>query len=181
MVDVPHLRAVPADGLSAADAMPDLDSLFRTYSGYVARIAFRILGRADDVDDVVQDVFLAAAKGLSKVREVEALKGWLATITVRQSKRRLRRRKARQFFRLESVSDQSDYLPRPASAEQVSMLSDVGRVLDTLPTESRVAWVLYHLEDEPLETVAEYCGISRATAHRRLTHARKVLREAFDD
>jgi RNA polymerase sigma-70 factor, ECF subfamily len=53
----------------------DLDALFRRYSAYVAAVALRLLGRDDEVDDVVQEVFLAALRGLRQLREEGAVKG----------------------------------------------------------------------------------------------------------
>ena len=41
----------------------ELESAFRAYSRYVAAIAFRMLGCNDEVDDVVQEVFVAALRG----------------------------------------------------------------------------------------------------------------------
>ena len=77
----------------------DLASLFRSYGRYVACIAMRFLGRDEDVDDVVaQDVFLAAAPGLHTVRDPLAIRGWLATITVRMASRRLRWRRVRNLL-----------------------------------------------------------------------------------
>lgn len=70
-----------------------LAAVYRAYSSYVAAVAFRLLGRDDEIDDVVQDVFLVAARGLDRLREPAAVKGWLATVAVRISMRRLRRRR----------------------------------------------------------------------------------------
>ena len=61
------------------------------------------------------------------------------------------------------------------------MLTAVYRVLDQLPAQVRIAWVMKHVEGERLERVAEITGCSRATAHRRITRARAALLEAFDD
>ena len=41
-----------------------LDAAFRAHAAAVATLALRILGRKDDVEDVVHDVFLAAQRGL---------------------------------------------------------------------------------------------------------------------
>ena len=65
------------------DPARHLEAAFRRYSRYVAAVALRLLGRDDEVDDVVQEVFLAALRGLERLREPEAVKGWLATVTVR--------------------------------------------------------------------------------------------------
>src|SRR5258708_2484860 len=76
----------------------DLEAAFRRYSRYVAAVALRLLGRDDEVDDVVQEVFLAALRGMRRLREPEAVRGWLATVTVRIAGRRLRRRRLRTLF-----------------------------------------------------------------------------------
>jgi len=46
----------------------DIDQLFRGYARYVSAIGLRLLGRRDEVDDLVQDVFMAAMGGIAGVR-----------------------------------------------------------------------------------------------------------------
>ena len=58
----------------------ELESVYRAYSRYVAAIALRLLGSDDEVDDVVQEVFVVAMRGLRGLREPGAIRGWLATI-----------------------------------------------------------------------------------------------------
>src|SRR5215470_14551684 len=62
---------------------PGLADLFRRYARYVATIGLRLLGRDDELDDLVQDVFIEAHRGLHGLRTPDAIKGWLARITVR--------------------------------------------------------------------------------------------------
>src|SRR5687768_9978829 len=83
-----------------------IDALFRDLSRYVAGIALRVLGRPDEVDDVVQDVFIAAERGLAKLEQPEAIKGWLATVTVRVARRRLRRRR---FWKMVGLDDATEH------------------------------------------------------------------------
>ena len=62
---------------------PALAELFRRYAPYVATIASKLLGRDDgELDDLVQDVFIEAHRGLGQLRDAHAAKGWLARITV---------------------------------------------------------------------------------------------------
>ena len=46
-------------GGARRDARRQLDELFKEHSAFVARLVFRSLGRADEVDDIVQDVFIS--------------------------------------------------------------------------------------------------------------------------
>ena len=71
----------------------DLDAVFRRFAPYVARVAMRVLGPRGEIDDLVQDVFLDAHRGLGKLRDLDAIRGWLATVTVRKARRRLRRQR----------------------------------------------------------------------------------------
>src|SRR5688572_29377500 len=109
---------------------PTLGEAFRAYGAYVARIGTRILGYDDEeIDDLVQDVFTEAAAGLPALRGPGALKGWLATVTVRVAVRRLR---ARQLRRLLFRSD--DRVPTTAawagaSPEQCATIARVYALL----------------------------------------------------
>ncbi|HJX55127.1 MAG TPA: sigma-70 family RNA polymerase sigma factor, partial [Polyangia bacterium] len=69
----------------------DFDRVFREYAAYVAAIALKIMGRDDDLDDLVQEVLIEAHRGLRRLRDPRALKSWLARITVRRAIRKLRR------------------------------------------------------------------------------------------
>src|SRR3982750_1521555 len=92
----PNLRLLNGD----ASGEPSLESdqaLFQRYAPYVARIALRLLGRESDVDDLIQEVFMAAFRQRHQVRSPQAFKSWIAIIAVRAARRQLRRRRMRQF------------------------------------------------------------------------------------
>src|SRR5262245_5650468 len=76
----------------------ELREVFRTHSAYVATLAFRLLGRDDELDDVVQEVFLSALSGLRRLQSARAVRSWLATVTARKVARRIRGRRLRALF-----------------------------------------------------------------------------------
>jgi RNA polymerase sigma-70 factor, ECF subfamily len=153
------------------------EDLYQQYSAYVAALAYRILGRDAEVEDVVQDVFLAAVTGLHRLRDPGALKGWLASATVNVASRRLRRRKVLAVFGLDAPTDEEVSAPG-ASPEEKVLLSQVYFALDALPVKDRVAWVLRNVEGESLDRVAELCDCSLATAKRRISAAQEALGKA---
>jgi RNA polymerase sigma-70 factor (ECF subfamily) len=172
----------PATPVPEPDANAlDLDTLFRRYSPYVAAVAHRLLGRDDDVDDTVQEVFLAAVRGLRTVRDPQAVKSWLACIAVRVARRKLRKRRLRSFLGLEDPATYGKVTDTSASPEQRALLERVYRVLDDMPTGDRIAWALRYVEGEPLESVAVLSGCSLATAKRRIRAAARTIEEAFSD
>ncbi len=175
------LRLVGAEAAGGASTertpvdLGDFDQVFRRYAPYVARVAARLLGRDGEVDDLVQDVFLEAHRGLGSVREPSALGGWLARICVRRATRRLRRRRLLSWLSLESVREGDLPLSGGVSAEQRAEAAQLYRALDRLPAEQRVAWLLRHVEGETLPAMVELCGCSQSTVQRRLRLAESHL------
>jgi RNA polymerase sigma-70 factor (ECF subfamily) len=139
----------------------------------VAGLAGRILGRNDDVPDVVQEVFLIVHRRLSDVRQGGALRTWLGRITVREASRRLRWRRVRNL--LQPAPIEVDLVADEMAAELRPLVALLYVALDRLPARERSAWVLRHLQGEPLDHVAELCGCSLATAKRRIAAAEAAL------
>jgi RNA polymerase sigma-70 factor (ECF subfamily) len=154
----------------------DFDGLYRRYASYVAAIAARILGRDHELDDLVQDAFVNALRGLRGLREPAAIKGWLAKITVRLATRRLRARRLRRALFLDRDVGECEPVCAPsASDEERALVAKVYRALDRMPAAERVAWVLRHVQGEPLHRIPELCDCSLSTAQRRLARAQRAL------
>ncbi|HKE17723.1 MAG TPA: RNA polymerase sigma factor [Kofleriaceae bacterium] len=170
-----HLRAVPP-----APDLPTLEEAFRSHAGYVAGVAYRILGRSGEVEDVVQDVFLKAVVGLVTVREPDAIRPWLATITVRVARRRIRSRWWRDFFGPQAHGAPDLLAASTASPEQAVLVRELYRVLDRLPVDQRLAWSVRYIEGERLEAVAILCECSLATAKRRIAAAQLRIEKELD-
>jgi RNA polymerase sigma-70 factor (ECF subfamily) len=162
---------------SDGDRARELADLFTRYAPYVARIGFKLLGNDEELDDLVQDVFVEAHRGLAQLRSPDAAKGWLARITVRRAVRRLQRRRLRAFFSLEAVPDHTALIDGAATPEERAHAAAVYRRLEALPVALRVVWVLKHVEGETLDEIAVSCACSKATVQRRLRAAQAILGE----
>jgi RNA polymerase sigma-70 factor (ECF subfamily) len=158
----------------------DPDQVFRRYAAYVAATAHRLLGHDEEVDDTVQEVFVVAVRSIHKLRDPEAVRGWLACIAVRVVRRRLRWRRAKRMVGIESGS-RPDLVDQSASPEHRTLLLQVFRTLDRLPANDRIAWSLRYLQGERLEDVARQCGCSLATAKRRIAAASRVMEEVLHE
>lgn len=177
----PELRLVPPSAIGAEAGPLGLDEAFRRYSPYVATVCLRILGRGSEVEDLVQDVFLAAQRGLGNLRSPEAVKGWLVTVAVRQARKRLRARRVWALFGLDEVPEYAELADPAASPQDRALLAAIYRVLDGLPAAQRIAWTLRYVDGERLEEVASACGCSLATAKRWISSVQATLREALAD
>ncbi|MGC4091313.1 MAG: RNA polymerase sigma factor [Polyangiaceae bacterium] len=167
------------DGASVSD---DLDELVRLHSQYVAGLAYRLLGRDSDVDDIVQEVFVALLRFHGSVRNPQALRGWLATTTVRLAQRRMRTRSlsVRRWLGLEAP--ETALAPATgASPEEHVALTRVHLALQGVSPSARVAWILRYVEQERMEDVARLIGCSLTTTKRRVEAAQHAVKRALGD
>jgi RNA polymerase sigma-70 factor (ECF subfamily) len=181
----PRAEVLEASERADAELAPRLDTAaaFRRFAPYVAKIGMRILGRRDEIDDFVQDVFVAVHRHLDQLREPAALKGWLGKMAVHEATRRLRKRRLYSMLGLSggllgrgrSGYDYSDVADDAASPEQRALLASVFAALDALPASDRVAYTLRHIEGETMERIALLCGCSLSTAKRRVASAERAL------
>jgi RNA polymerase sigma-70 factor, ECF subfamily len=153
----------------------EFDQVFRRYAAYVATILFKILGHSDDIDDLVQEVFIEAHRGLHQLRDPGALKGWLARIAVRKAVRTVRRVKVLTFLGLDAQPQTTEIADTAASPEERAQLALLYRALERLPAAERAVWVLRHAQGESLDDIAIICACSKSTVQRRLRSAQKTL------
>lgn len=177
-----HLRLVePASSratVASDHAALDIDELFRELAPYVAAVGLRLLGRRDEVEDLVQDVFLDAHRAREKLRVHHEAKRWLTVVAVRKARRRLRVRRMRGWLHLGRREEPEDLAATGAKPEDRVFLGQLYAVLDRLPVQERVAWTLRHVQGEQVKTIADSLRCSLATAKRRIAAAQdKIARE----
>jgi RNA polymerase sigma-70 factor, ECF subfamily len=176
VLDFPKHESPPE---SAADI--PIEDLYKRFAPYVAAIASRILGRESEVEDVVQDVFMAALSGLKKRDQLLQAKSWFATVTVRSSMRKLRVRSLWNVFDLAEPPQYERLSDQAAGPEERRMVAEVYRALDRVSPKERVAWVLRHVQGESLEETAVLCECSLATAKRRIAAAHAVVKTRLEE
>lgn len=174
-----HLRVV---GSPREQAEPrSFDEVFKRYCPYVASIALRLFGKSDDVDDVVQEVFLVAHRNLDQVEEASKIKAWLATITVRKSMARLKRQRLRRFFSLNEEVDALELCAEGACGETIAEVQRLYREMRAWHPDERVVWTLREVEGNTLDEIVDYTGLSKSTVQRRLRRVEQRLSERLQD
>lgn len=143
-----------------------LEDVFREHSKYVAAIGIRLLGRDNEIDDFLQDVFIEAGDGLKSVRDPNAVRSWLATLAVRKARRTIRKRMLLRRIFGTTHEDAVPAISSAASPMERYLLLRCYEVLETLSANQRLAWTLRHIEGETLPEVARMCECSLATAKR---------------
>lgn len=172
-----QLVALAVEGESAA-----FETIYRRHARFAFNIAARLQGSATDVEDIVHDAFLKAHTSLGELRDTAAFRPWLGAIVVRLVRTRLRKRRLLTSLGLANGTDAVD-LDAIASAEAGpdarAQLAQIYALLQTMPSNERIAWTLRHVDRHRLESVAELSGCSLATAKRRISRAQRFLDDYF--
>jgi len=158
------------------------DRIVERYSTGVGALANRLLGWPGEVEDVSQEVFLAAYLGLKRFRGECSLKSWLFTITMNKC----RSHRRRQLLRLRTSSQVADKA-KPPSAQTASTnpmdaetFNRVRNAVGALPAKYREPVVLRYIEELGADEIARILGISQNALHVRLSRARKHLKQHLD-
>lgn len=153
------------------------EALFRRYAPMANGLALRLMGRDADLDDLVQDCFVAALRGLNSLDDPQAFAAWLGSIVVRTSYKVLRRRRlarALGLYRPEPID--VDALVSPdAPPDVVAELRALYAVVEDLPARLRVPLILRRVEGHSLDTVARLTASSLATVKRRIAEGERRL------
>jgi RNA polymerase sigma-70 factor (ECF subfamily) len=146
------------------------ERLYERYARMVHGLLLARFGRAD-VEDLVQDVFLAAWRRLDDLRDPAAFGGWLAAIT---------RRRAADHLRRPTMAELPEQV---AAAEGTSALTDAALVLRTiasLPDAYRETLVLRLVEGLTGPEIAQRTGLTAASVRVNLHRGMKLLREKLN-
>jgi RNA polymerase sigma-70 factor (ECF subfamily) len=138
----------------------------------------RTFGPGQDVDDMVQDVFLCLFRKVGGLREPKSLKAFVISITAMTIKYELRQRRVRRWIHLSGSGSVSDLeVPRteqPDAGARQALVSFYA-ILDRLSARDRAAFVLRFFEGMELTQVADALGISVSTAKRHLARIWKRI------
>jgi RNA polymerase sigma-70 factor (ECF subfamily) len=155
--------------------------IFDTHRLQVARQVHRMTGDPAAVDDLVQEVFIAAFTALSAFRGEAQLQTWLHTITVNKvrnwwdSRKRRRVREARAAHEpLTSSETPEDHIE--ASEHRRRLYEALGDLPDAL----REAFTLRAIERMSLKEASAVLGAPVSTVSYRTRRAEKLLCEALD-
>ncbi|MEM6995644.1 MAG: sigma-70 family RNA polymerase sigma factor, partial [Myxococcota bacterium] len=163
-----------ASGEGKRDAFVEL---VRRYQALVCAVTFAATTRRDVSEDLAQETFLAAWRGVGKVKDPARVGGWLASIARNLSRKSHRSRTTERLPEPAMVSTDPD--PEHAMADQQAS-ARLWDVLGTLPERSREAMILYYREERSAPRVAEMLGISVAAAEQRLSRGRRLLRDKLE-
>lgn len=161
--------------------------LVEKYSGRIYRLAFKILGDAQDAEDALQETFLKAFRALPDFEGRSSISTWLYRIAANEAFMALRRRKP------DAISvDEAQ--PTPDGEQEPIQIMDwcclpeeellsaearehLDKAIDRLSPALKAVFLLRDIEGLSVRETAEALNLSEAAVKTRLLRARLNLRE----
>jgi RNA polymerase sigma-70 factor (ECF subfamily) len=151
--------------------------LYRAYTPALYRFAVLRVG-PDAAEDVVQETWLRAARGLAAFRWQASLRTWLTGIALN-----LCREHHRRGLRLAAESDPGADGPGTDAGVAVALDlvagAELRRAIATLADRYREVLLLHDVEGHTHEEIGTLLGISPGTSKSQLHRARRRLRQVF--
>jgi RNA polymerase sigma-70 factor, ECF subfamily len=139
------------------------------------RLAFSVTGSAAAADDVAQDAFERAFRGLASFNGRSSFRTWLSRIVLNQSIDLARRQS-----RLQPL--EPDETPSPEWSDETAVRDhDLIDAVLALPLERRTAIVLRYWARHTPPEIAEILGVPLGTVHSRLGRALAELRSRLGE
>jgi RNA polymerase sigma-70 factor, ECF subfamily len=162
------------------------EELVNRYERKIFRLTLNITRNREDAEDAMQDAFMKSYSHLDKFQEDSRFYTWLVRIAANEALMRLRKRRPNQVSLDEPIEGEDDVIPQqiedwgPSPEQrfaQTEMREILRGVIEELPPDFRVVFVLRDVEGLSTEETAETVGISEAAVKSRLLRARLKLRQ----
>jgi RNA polymerase sigma-70 factor (ECF subfamily) len=154
------------------------EQLVQKYEKPVYNLAYRMLNRRTDAEDIAQEAFCRAFTKLDSFDLGRSFKNWILAITSNLCIDQLRRKKAVYLEDANYASWMSDGGASPErQAIQEEQERQVQELLDLLPPKYRQVIILRYWNELSYAEIAETTGLPLGTVKTRLYRARNLLTE----
>jgi RNA polymerase sigma-70 factor (ECF subfamily) len=155
----------------------------------VYAILLRLVRDPDAAEELAQETFVRAWRGLGGFRGESLFGTWLVQIAIHLARDRMRERRRNRTVSLDELleksADDSVLMDIRSGRDALSEISDRDMIrrleaaLDDLPAAYREVFVLHHIEDVPYEEIASMTGDSVGSLKVRAHRARRLLKDAI--
>ena len=162
------------------------EELVFRYERMIVATAYRLCGDREEGEDLAQETFVKAWRGISGYRGQASFGTWLAAILTNTWRDRLRKGQVPKESLDATIEGEegaipkqySDGAPGPESiAEEKEQADHLGGMIQTLKQEYKEALILRDIQGFSYEEVADILGVNLGTVKSRINRARAQLRE----
>lgn len=151
-----------------------------TYRDEIYRYAWRMVGEAQDAQDLTQETFLRAYRAFERLEPDSNVRAWLYRIATNVCLTFLKRRGRVNTVPLDVIPVAGGENPHDAVSRK-ELLREVAEAVEALPTRQRAAIVQRKYQGLGYAEIAASLGISEETARAHVYQGLRKLRAQFRD
>jgi RNA polymerase sigma-70 factor (ECF subfamily) len=171
----PSLQALRRCATGHADG---LEELFDRHGDQVFRLCLHLLRLPQEAEDATQDIFLRVLDRAASFQERSQVATWIRRITVNHCLNLLERRKRQPLSLVdEEQAPAASAVADPSAMEEQEVAAEVRALIDRLPEEGRLVFVLREIEGLSYREMAEVLDLPAGTVMSRLSRARDRFRQ----
>ena len=145
------------------------------WQGPLVNLAYRFCRDRGRAEDMAQEAFLRAYRGLAGWRKDAAFSTWLFALAANFYRTELRRIPARTVA-IDDVSEPADPRAPDGGLEDMNRDQAVRRAVFALPEKYREALILFYFHEMDVPAAARTLGLPEGTFKARLFRGREILR-----
>ncbi len=151
-------------------------ALMQSYHAYVYAIVIGIVKNSHDAEEVVQDTFFSAYRGLKQLEDNTKFKSWLAEIARNRARNWLRKQRGDTV----SIDEVGEHLLQTQDSPDERLTRQeqrelIRRIMETLPQKDREIARAFYLEGASYNELTSTHGLSDKAISFRLSRARRQL------
>lgn len=151
-------------------------AVYAEHGPFVWRVLRHIGVRPADLDDALQEVFVVVHRKLASFDRASSIRTWLFAIATMVAMSFRKRAHVRRETVVERVPEREDTSAGPDThAERARALARALELVQALPDDLRLVFVLYEIEEMPMKEVAAALEVPLQTAYTRLHRARELF------
>jgi len=151
------------------------EEIVRRWQGPLVNLAYRFCHDRGRAEEMAQEAFLRAYRGLAQWRKDAAFSTWLFALATNSYRSELRRIPAR-IVSIDDVREPVDPRASDGGLEDYDRDRAVRRAVFALPEKYRVALILFYFHEMDVPAAAHSLGLPEGTFKARLFRGREILR-----
>ena len=150
----------------------EFSNVYNKYKTLLYRIAFTYLKNNEDVEDILQEVFLKRFCQEMKFESEEHERHWMIRVTVNMAKNHLKTFWNRNKMSIDDLLESSEVLQWQLNEEEKELFSEIMN----LPNKQRIAIYLHYFEGYSCKEIGDILNCKESAVKMRLQKGRTLLK-----
>jgi len=155
------------------------EGIVRRWQAPLVNLAYRFCRDRGRAEEMAQEAFLRAYRGLRQWRRDAAFSTWLFAVATNLYRSELRRIPDRTVS-IEDVTELRDSRPGDGGLAEEDRYQAVRSAIQTLPDKYRDPMILFYFHEMDIAAAARSLNLPQGTVKARLSRGRELLRERFE-